>query len=228
MSPSSAAQDEFNALFNGSGNSPSQPHPEDQNYDRENSPNPAGSPSNLRSSNNRAQGDSSDSDNPGSNNNGKMRSRYFIPTNKSQANTGPKGVIADAQAFQQAKRIHMSTLKLGASSTNIPAQQAAVREQAMAEIKWEEELDPGSDEDDEFMDRWRQSRLRELTSVKGRVAGRSGSRPQNGPGRYGTLTHVDAVGYLDAVEKTAGDTVVLVFIFDDMVSFYLVKPWIEC
>jgi hypothetical protein len=42
-----------------------------------------------------------------------MRSNYYMPSHiRSEANTGPKGVIADAQAFEQAKkqaRHHSST-----------------------------------------------------------------------------------------------------------------------
>lgn len=33
-----------------------------------------------------------------------MRANYYMPNLRSEANTGPKGVIADAQAFEQAKK----------------------------------------------------------------------------------------------------------------------------
>ena len=32
-----------------------------------------------------------------------MRSNYYLPSIRSEANTGPKGVIADAHAFEQAR-----------------------------------------------------------------------------------------------------------------------------
>jgi hypothetical protein len=152
----------------------------------------------------------------------KAKGRYYIPTHRKPANTGPKGVIADAQAFQQAKRIHMSTLRLGNGNSNPAATPLMVQTEESAKSWLADGEDPSSDDsNDEFLSRWRQSRLRELTSNRGRVNNPMGSRDQrNAPpsGRYGTLTTVDAVGYLNAIEQTPSDTVVLVFIYDDTVS----------
>ena len=36
--------------------------------------------------------------------------------------------------------------------------------------------------------------------------------------KYGGLTAVDAVGYLDAIEKVHADTIVVVLIYDDQVG----------
>lgn len=63
------------------------------------------------------------------------------------------------------------------------------------------------------MQRWRESRLRELQNAGQRIR----SRTRSPSGRiYGTLEPVDCEGYLNAVEKTK-NTVVVVFIYDDMV-----------
>lgn len=61
------------------------------------------------------------------------------------------------------------------------------------------------------MEQWRQSRLRELGAG-------SSQRPQRRQSpskrKWGFFKEVDASGYLDAVEKTASDTVVVVCIYD--------------
>lgn len=70
------------------------------------------------------------------------------------------------------------------------------------------------DGDMDFMDKWRQSRLRELQN------GGTGSKMHSrGRSRrlYGGLTTVDGNGYLEAVENSGADTVVVVYIYDDMV-----------
>jgi hypothetical protein len=220
--PSTAAQDEFNALFHRTGrSSPSQPHPEDLHSEGEHSSHEPSSSSNpgraLRDT--ARQGDSSDSDIPDSSSN--MRSRYFIPTNTSRANTGPKGVIADAQAFRQAKQMHMSSLKLGNGSVVSHEQPA----EHPSNTTWLLDEDRETDEEDEFLDSWRQSRLRELSRVQGRVTQASSRNARTRvPARYGSMQTVDAVGYLDAVEQTPSDHVVLVFIYDGEASLhYLIK-----
>ena len=64
--------------------------------------------------------------------------------------------------------------------------------------------------------RRRQGRLKELQN-----GGYESGIHKSGKSRrsYGGLTTVDGEGYLDAVEKSGPQTVVIVYIFDDMVSF---------
>lgn len=134
-----------------------------------------------------------------------MRANYYMPSHiRSEANTGPKGVIADAQAFEQAKKqARRFTWKKGSSPQqyNVTTYQPDLA---------------SSDEENEggFMKQWRESRLRELQNAGQRIRSRT-----NSPSRriYGSMPAVDGEGYLDAIEKTASDTTVVVFIYNDMV-----------
>lgn len=131
-----------------------------------------------------------------------MRANYYMPSLRSEANTGPKGVIADAQAFEQAKKqARRFTWK-----KNSPPPQYTVK--AYHDDK------TGSSDDDEdagFMRQWREARLKELQTVGDKMRSRT-----NSPSRkiYGTMPLVDGEGYLDAVDKTASGTTVVVFIYD--------------
>jgi hypothetical protein len=132
-----------------------------------------------------------------------MRSNYYMPSHiRSEANTGPKGVIADAQAFEQAKKqARRFTWK-----KSPPPTQYSVN-------AWHEK-DVSSDEDNEdsFMKEWRAARLRELQNVGQRIRSRT-----NSPSRriYGNFPLVDAEGYLDALDKSSPETTVVVFVYSD-------------
>lgn len=137
-----------------------------------------------------------------------MRSNYYMPSHiRSEANTGPKGVIADAQAFEQAKKqARRFTWKKSAA----PQQQQQYNVTAY-------QGEPGSSDEENdggFMKQWRESRLRELQNAGQRIRSRTTS-----PSRrvYGSLLAVDGEAYLDAIEKTPSDTVVVVFIYNDLV-----------
>lgn len=137
-----------------------------------------------------------------------MRSNYYMPSHiRSEANTGPKGVIADAQAFEQAKKqARRFTWKKGSSPQqyNVTAYQ-------------DERLSSDEENDGGFMKQWRESRLRELQNAGQRIRSRT-----NSPSRriYGSMPAVDGEGYLDAIEKTPSDTVVVVFIYNDLVRLH--------
>jgi hypothetical protein len=81
----------------------------------------------------------------------------------------------------------------------------------------DEDDDLEEDEADEgFMEKWRKSRLQELTNGGQRTS----TLHQNSQRRamYGDMKAVDGEGYLDAVERSAPDTVVVVYIYDEYVS----------
>jgi hypothetical protein len=214
---STAAQDEFNNLFPTSGSS-HRAHPEDEaaaSSDR--SDNEGGDEPTAQSSYERYE-DASET--------AKMKSTYFIPKLRSEANTGPKGVIADAQAFEQAKKQHRFSFarksRKSASPSGVPSDAAALPHAYRSE-----DYEKSSDEEDEdgFMARWRQRRLQELTDK------RFGRNVSPGSRRiWGTLQKVDAEGYLDAIEQVGKNTVVVVFIYDHAVSHpaLLVSCCVEC
>ncbi|EXJ94205.1 hypothetical protein A1O1_02598 [Capronia coronata CBS 617.96] len=153
------------------------------------------------------------------------RSTYHIPTQTHYANTGPKGVIADAQSFARAKQTTFRQRLVSfagnlTSSKSVPTltEKAEKRKTISGSPKStssdSDHLHLSDDEaDSDFMQTWRASRLQELASQS-----HTGMPPQRrqSPSRrtWGTFAQVDANGYLDAVEKVPDDTVVVVMIYD--------------
>ena len=186
----SAAQDEFNELIRDKDHETR--HPEDRNNDSDLSdPESAGAAADYLETTN------TDDELEIPHN---MRTNYYMPSLRSEANTGPKGVIADAQAFEKAKKqARRFTWKKNAPPTSYT-------------VTAYHDKDPASDEDsdDGFMKEWRAARLQELHNVGQRIRSRT-----NSPSRriWGNMPLVDAEGYLDAIEKTASCTTVVVFIF---------------
>lgn len=193
---SSAAQQEFDALL--TDKSPDRRHPEDRAHDSDRSD--ASDHDVDNAADRREIIDTDDElDIPAD-----MRSNYFLPSIRSEANTGPKGVIADAHAFEKArKQARRFTWK-----KNSPPETYGYSVSAYHDDK------ASSDEDseDSFMRRWREARLKELQNAGQRIRSRTTS-----PSRriYGNMPNVDGEGYLEAIEKVARDVTVVVFIYDD-------------
>lgn len=147
------------------------------------------------------------------------QSRNTIPSTRYHANTGPKGVISDAQNFRDSRRMHRQSLRSVSSlAQNGQNGERFSREQVRAEKVGVESGEEEGDEelDQDFMKQWRKSRLRELQSRP--RDGRAHHHQRAGSRRlYGGLTAVDGEGYLDAVDKSPPDTVVVVYIYDDYV-----------
>src|SRR5271170_7617158 len=102
-------------------------------------------------------------------------------TSRRTTNTGPKGVRADARAYEASKRE-----RLAGGNTLLAAPATSFGES-------------GSDaSEDEWMSRWREKRMKELST--------SGVAGVN---LFGQVDDVDARGYLEAVdfEDTTEDTV---------------------
>jgi hypothetical protein len=215
--PSSAAQDEFNALIHGTGRtSSSHPHIEDiaaDEREQQYSADPTTKSDGKTIKDTSLLHSDSDSDSAPASRASNMRAKYYIPSTRSAANTGPKGVIADAQAFQQARRAHRSA---AASRANlaVPSQYSEEPKVEDNRQSWLLDEDDDDSEHDDFLQRWRQNRLKEMQRRGGSPKSAAGGAP-----KYGNLTAVDAEGYLDAIEKVARDVVVVVFIYDDRVCF---------
>ncbi|KAF7513096.1 hypothetical protein GJ744_011362 [Endocarpon pusillum] len=138
---------------------------------------------------------------------------YHVPHTFFDANTGPKGVIADARSFNRAKKTSLRNTFLNITSGHY-FQQSSKSRQTTPPTGSDSTEKSGSgheDEDDEFMEQWRQSRLRELAAGGSQKQQRRQSPSKR---KWGFFKEVDASGYLDAVEKTASDTVVVVCIYD--------------
>ncbi|KAH7377837.1 phosducin [Pyrenochaeta sp. MPI-SDFR-AT-0127] len=188
-----AAQDEFNELIRDKDHSAK--HPEDRHHDSDVSDTEsAGAANDYRETI-----DTDDElDLPRD-----MRANYYMPSLRSEANTGPKGVIADAQAFEQAKK---QARRFTWKKNNAAATPAQYNVTAYHDDK----ASSDDDADESFLREWRQARLRELQNVGQRIRSRT-----NSPSRriYGNMPLVDGEGYLDAVDKTAAGTTVVVFIY---------------
>lgn len=195
---SSAAQDEFRALINDNkkASSPERNTPSPSDPD-------SGPDSDTYPDSNAA---------AASNNNMSSGPRNTkIPNTVFDANTGPKGVIADAQAFERARKTSfrktlLNAAGFGVSQPSQPQSQSHVRKDRSPSSGKE-----GDDGDDEFMRKWRESRMRALQDTSGSSSAR---RPSPRRRVYGSVADVDAGGYLDAIEKVPSDTVVVVCIYD--------------
>ncbi|KAI4163460.1 MAG: hypothetical protein LQ342_002967 [Letrouitia transgressa] len=142
---------------------------------------------------------------------------YHIPSNTNFiANTGPKGVIADARSYDTArKRSFRQTLRAYSNGELSPPLFGKSKKKAI-NFNREKSASPDSssstDEDEDFMRTWRANRLDELASMSQDIRTRRSSPSMR---KYGTLVTVDPIGYLDAVEKVHADTTVIVLIYDD-------------
>lgn len=190
----SSAQDEFNQILN-SNKVRFSSHPEDR--DRDSSP-------------------ASDEDDdveqnlPSDDDNGTMRSRttsYQVPNTVFDANTGPKGVIADAQAFERARKQSFRKTLGGHSSAAAAKDDTTLLNNSPPPDGTAAAGDSGDDEESRFIRKWRESRMQQLQSQNMR---RSSPRRK----MFGSVDAVDAAGYLDAIEKVTSDTVVVVCVYD--------------
>ncbi|CAI7584405.1 unnamed protein product [Penicillium glandicola] len=197
-----SAQEEFNQLVN-SNRSRVTSHPEDHDSDPHFSDDEPSS--RLRS---RQTVDSSDEEADDMVSSRTANTNYHIPNTVYEANTGPKGVIADAQAFERARKKSFRRTLL--SAAGLDSNPSFSSKSTRDDVPLAADQSSASEDDDEarFMHKWRQSRMHEL---QGRNSRRTSPRGR----RFGSVETVDAVGYLDAIEKVTPDTVVVVCIYDD-------------
>lgn len=120
------------------------------------------------------------------------------PSFDSGRTTGVKGVIADARSFEQARR--EGSRKVGGKEGRINGDNG----------RGEDALD-ALEEDEEFLEKWREERRKELERDGSDIRNR---RTSPSVRRFGRFDEVDALGYLDAIEKVGRETVVVVFVYD--------------
>ena len=143
-----------------------------------------------------------------------MRRGVYIPKIRSEANTGPKGVIADAQAFEAARRAALMSAPARTSTTAVNQTNhitPTVKLTSFNDDSAEEDEDNLLDED--FKEKWQQKRREEYAAGL-RLAG---NKPRGR--KWGTLEDVDSVEFLNACDNSGSNTVVVVYIYDDSVSF---------
>lgn len=204
MSNPTPAQEEFARLVNTSTEPDSQPHPEDR-HDSDHDDDDLTEEDHYRN----AQIDAA------------MRVPAFDRTSlnlppasfDSGRSTGVKGVIADARSYEAARKTRFrDAVRTARRSVFGAGETTRLRRGSDSES----DGDSGSDADEEaFLREWRESRRREMESeARGAVRNRRTSPSVRLFGRY---DEVDALGYLDAIEKVGRETVVVVFVYDDEV-----------
>lgn len=148
--------------------------------------------------------------------------------------TGVKGVIADARSYENARRSKWrsrmqnarqsifrfdSALGAGSTMTTITGGRKSASDT-------ESDAQSGSDvapSEESFLQQWREARRKELETGASRAVRNRRTSPSVRV--YGRLEAVDALGYLDAIEKVNRDTVVVVFVYDDGVRL---NPSLAC
>jgi hypothetical protein len=132
------------------------------------------------------------------------------PSFDSGCTTGVKGVIADARSFEAAKR--EGAWKGKVQVTAAPSQEKKQYLQRGRNRKGETYLvDEDASDDGEFLEQWREARRKEMMREGSDIRNR---RTSPSIRRYGRFDKVDALGYLDAIEKVGRETVVVVFVYD--------------
>ena len=201
---STPAQDEFDVLYSNNQDKKLNSHPEDRSDSSDNDS------TTLHSANDDEQS---------------LPSKYpavmpvatYLPTTTQfDANTGPKGVIADARSFETARKRSFRQTLYAFTSGEVSTVFGKNKKNSSSREKSKSPSPDISadDEEDEFMRTWRATRLDELAGMNQDVRTRRQSPSQR---RYGSLVTVDPSGYLDAVEKVPAYTTVVVLIYDDEV-----------
>ena len=197
---STSAQDEFDALYDNNQGQKLSGHPDDRSESSDND----STTLNSGNEDERTLTSNTSTEMP-------MATTYLPTTTQFNANTGPKGVIADARSFETAKkRSFRQTIYAFSSDIANNKKVNFAREKSKSPSPEVSE----NDEEDDFMRTWREKRLGELASGSQGIRTRRQSPSQR---RYGSLVTVDPIGYLDAIEKVATYTTVVVFIYDDEV-----------
>lgn len=133
----------------------------------------------------------------------------------SGASTGVKGVIADARAYEEARQGKWRNRVRAARRSVFGVGDAAKHSDSQS---GESEDDVDQDEES-FLQQWREARRQQLESeVRNGIRNRRTSPSLRLWGRFDT---VDALGYLDAIEKVGRETTVVVFVFDHKVRLFL-------
>ena len=120
--------------------------------------------------------------------------------------TGVKGVIADARNYENARKSKWSQRMRSARQSVIGF--ASVKSSAE---KSDSEQSGGEDEE-QFLKQWRESRRREMEAQDRSTVRNRRTSPSIRS--YGRFEDVDALGYLDAIERVSRDTTVVVFVYD--------------
>jgi hypothetical protein len=134
--------------------------------------------------------------------------------------TGVKGVIADARSYETARRMKWKE-RVRAARRSVFGLDAGKHDRGSGPDS--DGSGPEDPDEESFLQQWRESRRRELESeTRGPVVRNRRTSPS--VRLYGRLDEVDAMGYLDAIEKVGRETVVVVFVYDHEVCVSCGNP----
>lgn len=126
--------------------------------------------------------------------------------------TGVKGVIADARSFENARKSSKWGEKMRNARKSVVGLTSMKMTSSSDSKSGDSDEHSGEEDEEHFLRQWRESRRRELESEeRSRVRNRRTSPSMR---TYGRFEEVDALGYLDAIEKVSRDTTVVVFVYD--------------
>lgn len=131
--------------------------------------------------------------------------------------TGVKGVIADARSYEEARRSGSWRNRFARSSSNARGEKDDREKENKRATFLKDDGEGSASEDEEFLERWRQQRRMELQNNGGDIRNR---RTSPSVRRFGRFDEVDAMGYLDAIEKVGREVVVVVFVYDHEVCLF--------
>ncbi|KAK4252131.1 thioredoxin-like protein [Corynascus novoguineensis] len=123
--------------------------------------------------------------------------------------TGVKGVIADARSYETARQSKWKDRVRAARRSVFGLDSVRPNRSSGPDSDGSGTEDP---DEAAFLEQWRQSRRRELEEESRNPVRNRRTSPSIR--LYGRFDQVDALGYLDAIEKVSRDTVVVVFVYD--------------
>jgi hypothetical protein len=132
--------------------------------------------------------------------------------------TGVKGVIADARSYETARQSKWKERVRAARRSVFGMDSGRQNRSSDLDSNTSDSEDP---DEAAFLEHWRESRKRELEEESRNPVRNRRTSPSIR--LYGRFDHVDALGYLDAIEKVGRDTVVVVFVYDSEVGAHPLK-----
>ncbi|KAI0481038.1 thioredoxin-like protein [Xylariaceae sp. FL0804] len=123
--------------------------------------------------------------------------------------TGVKGVIADARAYELARQGKWRSRVRAARQSVFGLGTVSKDGDSLSNGESEEE---GDRDEESFLRQWREARRIELENDANSAVRARRTSPSLR--MFGRLDTVDALGYLDAIERVGRETVVVVFVYD--------------
>jgi hypothetical protein len=133
--------------------------------------------------------------------------------------TGVKGVIADARAYEQARQNKWRN-RVRAARRSV----FGLSDVPKSNTSQSGESDDEPDQDEEaFLQQWRENRRQQLENdAKNGI--KNSRRTSPSLRVFGRFDSVDALGYLDSIERVGRETTVVVFVYDHEVSIQSTTP----